>query len=59
MSLPQQWESKALQESEDTLRDLARCFENIGISRAQIAMMLRALADEYSPPIVIHSTTVQ
>lgn len=59
MTIPPQWESKALQESEDTLRELTRAFENIGISRPQIAMMLRAVADDYAPPIMIQHQTVQ
>ena len=44
-------ENAALRESLDALRELAQVFNNVGISRQQIAMMLRSVADEYESPI--------
>ena len=59
MSLSPIIETAVLKQSEETLRELAQAFNNVGITKAQIAMMLRAVADEYAPPIMIEHQTVQ
>ena len=47
-------EAAALRESEDTLRELVAAFKNIGLEKEQISMMLRAVAEELSPTLIIH-----
>ena len=59
MSLSPIIETAVLKQSEETLRELAQAFHNVGITKPQIAMMLRAVADEYAPPIMIEHQTVQ
>ena len=50
MSLTPVIEAAVMRESEDTLRTLVSAFRNVGLGKEQIAMMLRAVADELSPP---------
>lgn len=42
-------EEAVLRESEDSLRELAQVFENVGLEKTQIAMMLRAVAEDIDP----------
>lgn len=42
-------EEAVLRESEDSLRELAQVFENVGLEKMQIAMMLRAVAEDLDP----------
>ena len=52
-------EQAVLKESEDTLKELTQAFQNVGLTKGQIAMMLRAHADDLSPPLIITPVTVQ
>jgi len=47
-------EAAVMKQSEDALRELATTFRNVGIPKAQIAMMLRSVADEIDPPSLLH-----
>mgnify|MGYP001081321857 CR=1 FL=1 len=53
MSLTPAIEAAALRESEDALRELITAFTNIGLTKDQVALMLREVADELSPPITL------
>lgn len=48
-------EASALRETEDALRELVKVGVNIGCRKVSLAMMLRAVADEYDPPTIIHA----
>ena len=48
-------ETAVLRESEETLRDLCTAFLNLGVSRVQVAMLLRAKAEELHPTTVHES----
>ena len=47
-------EAAVMKQSEDALRELALTFRNVGIAKAQIAMMLRSVAYEIDPPSLLH-----
>lgn len=47
-------EAAALRETEDALRELMKVGTNIGCRKVSLAMMLRAVADEYDPPTILH-----
>lgn len=49
-------EAAVLRESEQTLRELVTAFHNVGLSQPQIALMLRAIADELAPPLIIEES---
>lgn len=51
-------EAAVLRESEDTLRELTTAFKNIGLHPAQIAMMLRSVAEELDPVLVVSESRV-
>lgn len=52
-------EAAALDETEKYLREFVQSAVNAGISKIQMVMMMRNLADELSPPVLIEHTTVQ
>lgn len=53
-------EAALLDQTESALREFTTVGMNCGISKGQMAMMLRTMADELCPPIVIPQTmTVQ
>lgn len=52
-------ETAVLKQSEETLHELCQAFENVGMSRGQIAMMLRAEADKFSPLVIVPTGTIQ
>lgn len=45
-------ESRALDETESALRDFVRVSLNIGLRPAQMALMLRAVADDLEPKAI-------
>lgn len=53
MALPPNIEAAVLNQTEEALDDLVNSMLNIGIEKAQAAMMLRAHADKLSPDIVL------
>ena len=46
-------EQAVLKESEDALREMVQAFENVGVPRAVISIMLRAVADDIDPPRIL------
>lgn len=46
-------EARALQETEDALREFLQAAQNIGLTKESLGMMLRTVADEISPPNTI------
>lgn len=46
-------EQAVLKESEDSLKALIQAFENVGIPKAMICLMLRAAADDIDPPRIL------
>lgn len=46
-------EQAVLKESEASLRELVQAFENVGLPRAVISLMLRAVADDIDPPRIL------
>lgn len=46
-------EQAVLKESETALRELIQAFENVGIPRAMISIMLRSVADDIDPPRIL------
>ena len=54
MALSPQVEAQALQETEDAVRELMKVGHNIGCHKASLAMMLRTIAEEMAPSIVVH-----
>ena len=53
MSLDAAMEASAMHETENALRELMQVGKNIGLRKASLAMMLRAVADEMDPPSII------
>jgi DNA-binding transcriptional regulator YhcF (GntR family) len=45
-------EAQALKETESALRELVQVSINCGISRAQMAMMLKSIAEDYEPRVL-------
>lgn len=43
-------EAEALRQTEESLREFVTVAKNIGISQESVALMLRTIADELSPP---------
>lgn len=52
-------ETAVLNQSEETLAELVNAFLNVGLSKGQVAVMLRARADILTPPIIVEHATVQ
>lgn len=52
-------EAEALKETENAFRELVQYATQAGIPKVQIAMMLRSIATELQPPLVIEHVTVQ
>lgn len=52
-------ESGALDETEKALREIVQVGQNIGLHKAQLALMLRTIADEMNPPIIIPNPETQ
>lgn len=52
-------EAAVLNETEEALAEFVKAALNVGLSKAQMAMMLRARADLLTPPLIIEHTTVQ
>lgn len=60
MSLSPTVEAAAMRQTEDAFRELVMVSQNIGLSKESIALLLRTLADEISPPLVVTETkTIQ
>lgn len=53
MSLAPTIEAAALRETEDYLREFIRAASNTGIGKPSLALMLRAVADELDPPLIV------
>ena len=53
MTMSREMEVAVLRESEDTLRELVQAYKNVGLHEAQIAMMLRRVADDIAPKATI------
>lgn len=51
-------EAAALRETEDALRELVKCGQNIGCSNISLALMLRSVADEIDAPTIIHAEPI-
>ncbi len=49
-------EQAVLKESEGTLRELVQAFQNVGLPRAMISIMLRAVADDIDPPRILDAS---
>lgn len=52
-------EAALLKETESALREFTQAAVNCGMSKGQMALMLRARADELAPPLEIEHATVQ
>ncbi len=48
-------EQAVLKESEGSLRELVQAFQNVGLPRAMISIMLRSVADEIDPPRILNA----
>ena len=60
MSLAPVVEAAALRETEDTLRELIRCARLCGMEKAALALMLRTLAEELHPQLIVEGNdTIQ
>jgi hypothetical protein len=60
MSLAPIVETAVLKETEEALAEFVTVSLNVGLSKSQMAMMLRSKADEIAPPLIIpHSATLQ
>lgn len=46
-------EAALLNQTEEALREVVQTAENCGASKESLAMMLRRLADENSPPLTV------
>jgi hypothetical protein len=51
-------EAAVLRESEDTLRELTTAYRNVGLNPVQIAMMLRSVAEELDPILVVSESRI-
>lgn len=51
-------ETQVLDETESALGEFIQVSINVGLSKAQMAMMLRRKADELSPMLIIPSTEI-
>ncbi len=49
-------EQAVLKESEGSLRELVQAFQNVGLPRAMISIMLRAVADDIDPPRILDAS---
>lgn len=52
-------EASVLRETESALKEFTQAAVNCGLSKGQMALMLRARADELAPPVVVEHVTVQ
>lgn len=52
-------EAGALDETEQAMREIVKVGHNIGLSKPALAMMLRAIADELLPPIIVPNPETQ
>jgi hypothetical protein len=51
-------EAAVLRESEDTLRELTTAYRNVGLNPVQIAMMLRSVAEELDPILIVSDSRI-
>lgn len=58
MSLDPKVEAAALSQTEDAMRELVQTARNCGMHKESLAMMLRAIADELSPPLEVEHHTI-
>lgn len=59
MSMDPIMEASVLRETESALKEFTQAAVNCGLSKGQMALMLRNRADELAPPVQIEHVTVQ